>query len=125
MLTCDTQGASIYYRLNQLGSYIAYTTPIDIEEDTVIQTYAELNGERSDIIIATALYDNGIETPIISCNGEIVTIGCNQANAEIYYRLNQTGEFTHYDSAIEILADTVVEAYVMVNNQQGHTAIEN
>ena len=125
VLTCATQGATIYYRLNQYGSYIEYTEPIDIEEDTVIQTYAELNGERSDIVLATSLYDNGIETPIISCNGEIVTIGCNQANAEIYYRLNQTGEFIQYDSAIEILADTVVEAYVMVGNQQGHTAIEN
>ena len=124
-LTCDTQGAVIYYRLNQLGSYIQYTTPIELEEDTVIQTYAQVGTERSDIVIVTALYDNGIETPIISCNGEIVTIGCNQANAEIYYRLNQSGEFTHYDSAIEIFADTIVEAYVMVNNQQGHTAIEN
>ena len=124
-LTCDTQNAVIYYRLNQLGSYIQYTTPIELEEDTVIQTYAQVGNERSDIIILTALYDNGIETPIISCNGEIVTIGCNQANAEIYYRLNQTGEFAHYDSAIEIFANTVVEAYVMVNNQQGHTAIEN
>ena len=124
VLTCDTQGATIYYRLNQYGSYVEYTEPIDIEEDTVIQTYAEVNGERSYIILATCLYDNGIETPIISCNGEIVTIGCNQANAEIYYRINQTGEFTQYDSAIEIFEDTVVEAYVKVGNQQGHTAIE-
>ena len=75
--------------INQYGSYIEYTEPIDIEEDTVIQTYAEVNGERSYITMATCLYDNGIETPIISCNGEIVTIGCNQANAEIYYRINQ------------------------------------
>ena len=124
-LTCDTQGAVIYYRLNQLGSYIQYTTPIELEEDTVIQTYAQVGNERSEIISATCLYDNGIETPIISCNGEIVTIGCNQANAEIYYRLNQTGEFTQYNSAIEILADTIVEAYVKVGNKQGHTAIEN
>lgn len=125
VLTCDTTGATIYYRLNQYGSYIEYTKPVDIEEDTVVQTYAELNGERSDIVSATCLYDNGIETPIISCNGEIVTIGCNQANAEIYYRLNQTGDFVQYDSAIEIFADTVVEAYVKVGNQIGHTTIEN
>ena len=124
-LTCYTQGAVIYYRLNQLGSYIQYTTPIELEEDTVIQTYAQVGNERSDIIILTALYDNGIETPIISCNGETITIGCNQANAEIYYRLNQSGEFTQYDSAIEIFEDTIVEAYVKVGNQQGHTAIEN
>lgn len=125
VLTCTTQGAVIYYRLNQYGSYVQYTEPIDIEEDTVIQTYAQVGTEHSDIISATCLYDNGIETPIISCNGETVTIGCNQANAEIYYRLNQAGEFTQYTSAIEILADTIVEAYVMVGNQQGHTAIEN
>lgn len=125
VLTCATQGAVIYYRLNQYGSYVQYTEPIDIEEDTVVQTYAQVGTEHSDIISATCLYDNGIETPIISCNGETVTIGCNQANAEIYYRLNQTGEFIHYDSSIDILADTIVEAYVMVGNQQGHTAIEN
>ena len=125
VLTCATQGAVIYYRLNQYGSYVQYTEPIDIEEDTVIQTYAQVGTEHSDIISATCLYDNGIETPIISCNGETVTIGCNQANAEIYYRLNQTGEFTQYNSAIEILANTIVEAYVKVGNQQGHTAIEN
>lgn len=125
VLTCETQGAVIYYRLNQYGSYVQYTEPIDIEEDTVIQTYAQVGTEHSDIISATCLFDNGIETPIISCNGETVTIGCNQANAQIYYRLNQNGNFIQYDSAIEILADTIVEAYVMVGNQQGHTAIEN
>ena len=125
VLSCETQGATIYYRLNQTGSYIAYTTPIPIEEDTVIQTYAQVGTEHTSIISATALYDNGIETPIISCNGETVTIGCNQANAEIYYRLNQTGNFIQYDTAIDILADTIVEAYVKVGNQQGHTAIEN
>jgi len=124
-LTCETQGAIIYYRLNQSGSYIVYTEPIDIEEDTIVQTYAQVGNERSQIISATCLYDNGIETPIISCNGETITIGCNQANAEIYYRLNQTGEFIQYDSAIDILADTIVEAYVKVGNNQGHTAIEN
>lgn len=125
ILTCETQGATIYYRLNQYGSYIVYTEPISIEEDTIIQTYAQVGNEHTQIISATCLYDNGIETPIISCNGETVTIGCNQANAEIYYRLNQSGEFIQYDSAIEILADTIVEAYVKVGNQIGHTAIEN
>ena len=125
VLTCDTVGATIYYRLNQLGSYIVYSQSISIEEDTVIQTYAELNNERSEIVSATCLYDNGIETPIISCNGETVTIGCNQANSEIYYRLNQTGEFIIYTSAIDIYADTIVEAYVKVGNTTGHTAIEN
>lgn len=124
-LTCETQEAIIYYRLNQLGSYIVYTEPIDIEEDTIVQTYAQVGNERSQIISATCLYDNGIEIPIISCNGEMITIGCNQANAEIYYRLNQSGDFIQYDSAIEILADTIVEAYVKVGNTQGHTAIEN
>ena len=124
VLSCDTVGAIIYYRLNQLGNYLVYTEPIDIEEDTFIETYAELNGEHTIVISATCLYDNGIETPVISCNGEIVTIGCNQADAEIYYRLNETGEFSIYTSAIEIFEDTVVEAYVKVGNTIGHTAKE-
>ena len=49
-INCSTVGASIYYRLNLSGSYSAYTTPITITADTVVQAYATYSGDTSDII---------------------------------------------------------------------------
>jgi uncharacterized protein YjdB len=50
VISCSTVGASIYYRLNLSGSYSAYTTPITITADTVVQAYATYSGDTSDII---------------------------------------------------------------------------
>ena len=33
-ITCETIGATIYYRLNESGSYSAYTTHITLTADT-------------------------------------------------------------------------------------------
>ena len=96
ILSCDTTGTTIYYRFNTTGYFYTYIDPIIMYEDTFIQAYAELNYERTNLVSETCLFDNGVETPVISCDGEFVTIGCNQANAEIYYKLNQTGSFVIY-----------------------------
>lgn len=49
-INCSTAGASIYYRLNLSSSYSAYTTPIIITADTVVQAYATYSGDTSDIV---------------------------------------------------------------------------
>lgn len=49
-ITCETVGANIYYRLNLSGDYSAYTTPIVITADTVVQAYATYSGDTSDIV---------------------------------------------------------------------------
>ena len=49
-IACETVGANIYYRLNLSGDYSAYTTPIVITADTVVQAYATYDGDTSDII---------------------------------------------------------------------------
>ena len=50
VINCITTGADLYYRLNLSGSYSAYTTPITITADTVIQAYATYSGDTSDIV---------------------------------------------------------------------------
>ena len=110
-ITCETQGATIYYKLNQSGSYIPYTTPFTINADTVVQAYAELNGDKSKTATETCIYDNGIATPVITCDGEYVSIACATTDATLYYRLNETGSYQVYSDSFEILANTVVEAY--------------
>lgn len=123
-LTCETVGATIYYKLNHLGNYVAYAGPIAIEEDTFIQTYASFNGETSDTASQTCEYDNGISTPTITCDGEYVSIACSTTDATLYYRLNETGDFIEYTDSFEILANTVVEAYAKLDDIMSHTAKE-
>ena len=124
-LSCITQGASIYYRLNETGTYSAYTTPISITADTVVETYSQLSGETSVTVKETCVYDDGIVEPVIYCDGEYITISCDTGGASIYYRLNQTGTFTQYDDAIVITADTICEAYSEIDGRRSETVTAN
>lgn len=123
-LSCETVGADIYYRLGGSGTYTLYTTPISINADTLIETYAELNSVTSPIVSETCIYDDGIEEPVIYCDGEYVTISCDTGGAYIYYRLDQEGNFLPYDSAILIEQDTFVEAYAEIDGRTSQTVSE-
>lgn len=46
-ITCATQGASIYYQLDQSGGYSAYTTAFTITADTLVESYATASGVTS------------------------------------------------------------------------------
>ena len=124
-LECATQGADIYYRLGGSGEYLLYSLPISISADTIIETYSELSGETSNVVSETCLYDDGIEEPIIYCDGEYITISCDTGGATIYYRLDQEGAYIQYDSAIAILEDTVVEAYSEIDGRQSEVVLLN
>ena len=124
-ITCVTSGASIYYRLNQSGNYLPYASPISISADTVVQAYSELMGQTSDVVSATCVYDNGISEPVIDCDGVYVTIMCETPSVDIYYRLGTTGGFNLYDGAIEISADTIVQAYAELDGNRSETVSEN
>ena len=108
-IDCDTVGASVYYRLNLSGDYSAYTTSFTITADTVVQAYATYSGDTSDIIREDCEY--GLEKPVISCDGEDVTITCVNTGVTIYYRLDESGNYSAYTTPIPITADTIVEAY--------------
>ena len=123
-ITCETAGATIYYRLNQAGLYTAYTSSFTISADTIVQAYAELNDEKSATVTETCRFDTGIGDPVIYCNGEQVSITCETARATIYYRQNETGNFTVYESAFTITADTVVEAFGELDGKSGRTISE-
>ena len=68
-LTCDTQGATIYYKLNNTGSYATYSTPITISADTLVQTYSELGGQQSRTISQTCVYVSDV--PIEASNRDL------------------------------------------------------
>ncbi len=124
-ITCPTAGATIYYRLNESGNFIEYTTPIAISEDTVVEAYATLDTERTSTVIETCEYETGVERPVIFCDGETVTITCVTPGADIYYRENGQGSFNIYSSAFTITADTLVEAFAELGDKVSATVSEN
>ena len=54
-ITCETNDASIYYRLAQAGEFSSYSTPIAINETTVIEAYAVKNEVQSNIVIENCI----------------------------------------------------------------------
>lgn len=125
-LTCETPSVDILYRLNQTGSFVVYDSPISISADTVIETYAQLDGKVSDTVIETCVYSpSSLVAPVIHCDGKKVTITCITQDSDIYYRLNQSGNFMTYVSAITISADTVVESYSYLSGETSSVVMEN
>jgi hypothetical protein len=124
-ITCATEDTTIYYKLGENGVFTQYTFPIVIYEDTIVYAYAELNNENSEIVSQTCLYDSGIVDPNIFCDGELITIDCDTPSVTIYYRLDNTGNFQIYEDAIEISADTFIEAYAELNGAVSHTVSKN
>ena len=58
-ITCATQGADIYYQLDQSGGYSAYTTAFTITADTLVESYATASGVTSSTASETCHYSPG------------------------------------------------------------------
>ena len=117
-LECSTSGSSIYYRLNESGEYGIYSTPISITADTIVEAYSQLSGETSSVVSATCVYDDGIEEPVIYCDGEYVTISCDTVGATIYYKFSGESQYAIYDYALVITADTTCYSYAEIDGRQ-------
>ena len=124
-LTCESYGAEIKYRLNESGDYTTYTQPITITADTIVEAYSYDGVSQSSTARTVCEYEDRIETPYIYCNGELVTITCENTGATIYYRLNQEGSYSAYTSAFTITANTLVEAYAELGGLTSQVASEN
>lgn len=67
-----------------------------------------------------------VEDPVILFNGEDkITISCETSGANIYYRLNQSGNYLLYTGIITINSDTIIEAYAEKDNEQSDTVTES
>ena len=122
-ITCTTQGASIYYRLNG-GNYTQYSSPIAIIADTVVDAYSTLDSQTSPIVTENCEYSIVIETPVIYCDGEYVSIACDTPSVTIWYQLDNSGTYMEYSDAFIINATTVVESYAELNGYTSQHATE-
>ena len=59
-ITCETEGADIYYRLGTTGSFALYTEPIVINADTTVYTYATKGGQQSNTVNLSCTYSEHI-----------------------------------------------------------------
>lgn len=64
-----------------------------------------------------------LAAPVINCDGEYITMTCDTEGASIYYRLNQTGDFSQYTSSIAFNSNTTVEAYSQKGSNTSNTII--
>lgn len=123
-MTCETPSVDILYKLNDNVNYSTYDSPIAISADTVVTAYAEMGSKSSTTVTVTCIFDDGVKTPSILCDGENVSIYCETSGANIYYKLNQDVSYGLYESAFTISADTIVTAFAELNGESSSTITE-
>ncbi|MBQ6277956.1 MAG: chitobiase/beta-hexosaminidase C-terminal domain-containing protein [Bacteroidales bacterium] len=128
-LACETEGATIYYTLNDTDTEVEYTAPLTFTETTTIYAFAEKNSVRSQTVSATYTITDMeiVATPTINPDGGEfetsveVTLACETADASIYYTLDgtdPTAESTLYNAPFTLDATTTVKAIAVKENMQ-------
>ena len=60
-ITCDTPGATIYYKLGENGTYQTYSAPIALTESATVYAYASLDGTDSEEISVSCVHDYSLD----------------------------------------------------------------
>lgn len=123
-ITCPTQGASIYYKLGENGSFTQYSSPVSISENTVVYSYSVLNGLSSTTVSALCEYEIIVSAPVINCEFNEVTITCDTEGADIYYRFDTGEYYSAYTESFAISALTFVQAFATLNGVSSTTVDE-
>lgn len=130
-ITCATPGASIYYRLNQIGAFLPYSSPIDFDSNTTVEAYSTKdNNTSSTEIITYEKYDSPLDesTRLLATwtyGGNQVTlpysVNCENGHSSSYSKGSYTFEttatlyrrqptylwFQHADQSADIYVDDV------------------
>ena len=67
---------------------------------------------------------NAVSTPDILCSANTVALSCRTSGADIYYRVNRSGDYVLYTGPFAISAITVVDAYAEDDYRQSAIASE-
>lgn len=111
-ITCDTTGASIYYRINQSGDWYSYIVPFEISTTTLIEAMAVKEQRESDVAVKLCDYSliQRPATPTIVCSNNTVTLYTPTSGATMYYRIYGTSAWTQYTQPFTISETNYYEA---------------
>lgn len=134
-LACETEGATIYYTLNDTDTEVEYTAPLTFTETTTIYAFAEKNSVRSQTVSATYTITDMeiVATPTITPNGGEfetsveVTLACETTDAAIHYTTDgtdPTAESTLYDVPFVLNATTTVKAIAVKDDMENSAVAE-
>lgn len=121
-LHCNTEGAAIYYSINDSENYFLYDTPLKFTEDTKVSAYASKDGYISSAIsdynftIATSGAVNATPAPGEIERGSLITLSTDNENAKIYYALGDETIGVEYTEPIVVDEDTVIRAFTKTEN---------
>lgn len=108
-ITCATEGATIRYSTDGT-SYASYTAPIAITETTTFYAKAsKADMTDSQITVKECEYVAQVETPVIDCTDNVVTITCATDGATISYSTDGT-TYAAYTAPITITETTTFYA---------------
>ena len=65
--------------------------PIVISADVTVQAYSKKGKNSSETTTQTFIYDDGIDEPVITCDGEFVEVNCSTSGADVWYRIGTSG----------------------------------
>lgn len=117
----NTSGAEVYYTTDGTTPSIysnQYTDPIALSGNCTVKAIAFKNGKASEV----TQYQVGVfvvSTPIISADGDTITISCATPDAAIYYTLDETTpsiSAIKYNGPFECLKSAVINAIALKDN---------
>ncbi len=96
-LTCETEGAKIWYKTSDMEDYVEYTGPFTVENTTTIEAYSSIDTKYNDVmesVVNTLTVNIGsIDAPVITQANVVKAVGettttditCATEGATIYY----------------------------------------
>ncbi|MBQ6278574.1 MAG: chitobiase/beta-hexosaminidase C-terminal domain-containing protein, partial [Muribaculaceae bacterium] len=96
-LTCETEGAQIWYKTSEMEAYELYTGPFEVDATTTIETYSTLPSKYNDVlesvINSITVTIGTVDAPVITEPSVVKTVDesvttditCTTEGATIYY----------------------------------------
>lgn len=114
-ITCDTLGATIYFKDEDSDIWLIYSGPFTISETVTIESKSFKNGYYSDVVSVECEYDDSgsggggdtpsyqkPEKPEMSLYYNTVTITCATEGATIYWMYLLDNEWIEYEGPFQI-----------------------
>ena len=139
-LTCETEGAQIWYKTSEMEAYELYTGPFEVDATTTIESYSTLPSKYNDVlesvINSITVTIGTVEAPVITEQSVVKTVGesvttditCTTEGATIYYTTDGSDPKTsetriEYTLGQQLIFDetTTVRAIAM---QDGYYSVE-